>query len=228
MPLSTDTIIFDLSEVIISGIIGIERILSRQLGFPEANVLSAFNCQDLQDLCCGYITEDCYLHNLITRNAWQITVNDLKAYIRDNLNVKVDGMEQLLVVLSTKYRLVLLSDNAKEWVSYISSIHHILDLFKVCIFSYQICRTKRQTSTFKIALQLINRRPDECIFIDDNPGNVRRAQSVGMKSIQFKSPNELVSDLSLFQIERKVIEMAKDALKRSRGPSNTSFIRMRR
>lgn len=218
MPLATDTIIFDLSEVIISGILGIERVLSRQLGVSEADVLSAFNCQDLQDLCCGYMSEDCYLHNLVTRNAWPITINDLKTHIRNNLNVQVDGMEQLLVVLSTEYRLVLLSDNAKEWVSYISSIHHILDLFKVCIFSYQICRTKRQASTFNIALQLINSRPHECIFIDDNLGNVRRAQSVGIKSIQFKSPSELVADLSLFQIGEEVIEMAKDALKSSRTP----------
>ncbi len=40
----------------------------------------------------------------------------------------------------------------------------------------------------------------ECLFIDDNIRNVRGAREVGMKAIQFISPNQLKLDLKIWNI----------------------------
>ena len=55
------TIIFDLSEVLVVGLLGIERPLAVQLRVPELQVLRAFGGSRLERLFCGEITEDEYL-----------------------------------------------------------------------------------------------------------------------------------------------------------------------
>ncbi len=67
------TIIFDLSEVLIAGLLGIEKTLAKQLALPEAQVISAFGGTSLDDLLCGSISEELYLEQIIERQGWPIS-----------------------------------------------------------------------------------------------------------------------------------------------------------
>ena len=110
------TLIFDLSEVFIPGLVGIEKPLSKRLAIREDLVLPAFGGDHLEDVLCGRITEDTYLTQIIERQAWEISVDELKDVIRANLERRVPGMEEVLDRLSSQTDLVLLSDHAAEWI----------------------------------------------------------------------------------------------------------------
>ena len=190
-----NTIIFDLSEVLIAGLVGAEMNLAVRLNREEDTILPAL-ALNLQELCRGEITEEDYLTAVIEKNKWNIKPDELKAIIRGNFHIKVEGMEELLAYLNGKYKLILLSDHAREWVEYILSVHPFLNLFDLRFFSFALRQTKKEPSTFTMVLKQINRAPEECLFIDDNPANVQNALTAGIRGIVFTSAVELKDELN--------------------------------
>lgn len=189
------TIIFDLSEVLIAGLIGIEKPLSLRLQVPEEEVLAAFGGRLLEDLCRGGLSEDAYLSQIVTTQRWEISTDTLKRVIRRNLQRRVFGMEALVSQLAGEYELVLLSDHAAEWVGYIKSVHPFLEVFDRQVFSFDTGQLKKDGSMFRTLLEDIDRRPEACVFVDDNPLNVRAAEAVGIVSIQFLDAEHLIDSL---------------------------------
>ena len=78
-------IISDLSEVLVSGLYGIEVELQPILGIPQDEILPCFGGNMLTTLFVGRITEDEYLSEIISEKCWPITVEGLKETIRRNL-----------------------------------------------------------------------------------------------------------------------------------------------
>lgn len=54
------TLIFDLSEVLIAGLVGVEKILSSIMRVGRETILPAFAENGLHDLFCGKLSEDEY------------------------------------------------------------------------------------------------------------------------------------------------------------------------
>lgn len=90
-----DTLIFDLSEVLIAGLDCIEKPLASRLRADEQAVLAALGGQPLQDLFCGTMTEDKYLSVITRREQWDIAPEEIKLIIRENFRHRVPGMVML-------------------------------------------------------------------------------------------------------------------------------------
>jgi HAD superfamily hydrolase (TIGR01509 family) len=185
------TILFDLSEVLIAGLFGIEKPLAQQLGISEHQVIEAFGGARLHDLCRGEISEDRYLEQIIAERDWKISPDAIKQIIRANFHRPVRDMDALVARLATRYELVLLSDHAAEWIAYIRSIHSVLDYFPRQFFSYELTQTKREPAMFQIVLDAIQRNPSQCLFIDDTEANVATARALGIDGIVFTSVEQL-------------------------------------
>ena len=192
---SPDTLIFDLSEVFIAGLKGIEPSIAARLSIDEASVSRGLNCLRLQELFRGSITEDAYLQMLHDDNGWAISTDDLKQIIRRNFHYQVPGMDDLLPRLRDKYRIFLLSDHAREWIEYIRTIHPFLEQFHAQFYSCELKQTKRDPSTFSRVLASVQRDAADCIFVDDSERNVAAALSAGIPSIHFVSAAQLQADL---------------------------------
>ena len=193
-----ETVIFDLSEVLIAGLVGIEKPLAVRLQIREEAALPPFRGDLLHDLCCGTLSEDSYLARIIEQQQWSITPDEVKDIIRRNFHRRVSGIDKILERLLGNCDLVLLSDHAAEWVTYIKSIHPFLRIFKAQFFSFDLRQTKRESSTFRIVIDAIHREPKHCIFVDDSTENVATATSVGISSIRFTSAQDL---------SRKLVEL---------------------
>jgi len=189
------TLIFDLSEVLIAGLVGIEKPLSRKLGISEQSVLPAFAGDHLDAVLRGTISENAYLTRIVTQQGWNISISELKQTIRRNLHRRVPGMDPVLNTLATEHDLVLLSDNAMEWVEYVRAVHPFLQVFCAQFYSYELGQTKREPSAFRKVLEAIHREPAECLFIDDYHKNVAVATSVGIPSLRFESAAQLFEQL---------------------------------
>lgn len=194
-------IIFDLSEVLIAGLLGIESILADELDLPVNRIIDAFGGDNLHKLLVGEISEDEYLASILTAEKWNLTPDKLKKIIRNNFHNKLEGSIQLVEQLKGQYQLILLSDHAREWVSYILEIHpFIKNSFSHIIFSYELSSTKKDPVTFQKTLTLLNVPAPECIFIDDHPLNVKNAEAMGIKGIHFQDPHLLRTELSKFNL----------------------------
>jgi len=190
------TLIFDLSEVFIAGLIGTEEALSERLGQAPQAIVDAFSGEHLFRLCRDEIDEDAFLDETRRRGGWDITNSALKAAIRTNFHRKVEGTEALFDALRQQYEAVLLSDHGREWVEAIRHIHPFLERFDRLFFSFDLGSTKRDPATFETVLGQIERKAPECVFIDDNTGNVAVARSVGIPSIQFQTAAALRAELA--------------------------------
>jgi HAD superfamily hydrolase (TIGR01509 family) len=189
-------IIFDLSEVLIHGLVRFEEGIAREIGVTAQTSAAAFGGPHLRALLEGSISEDRYLKEVIEKNAWAITPDRLKTLIRQNFNATLPGTIEIARQLSHSYQLALLSDHAREWASYIVAAHEFLDGLFVCkLFSYEIGSTKREPRTFHILLDMLSATPGQSLFIDDSARNVEVARSVGIDSIRFTDAGQLRGEL---------------------------------
>ena len=198
-------IIFDLSEVIISGYRGIEEVvLESQYGtFENQKILE--NEVDLDsmrenevflNLLRGKLTEEEYLNHVLKNKNWNVSVEQLKIAIRQNLNQPVPGTMEIVKELKGKYQLILLSDHAREWMEYIEENNKDLNIFDQKIFSYDIGAVKSDEQTFKTVLEKTGIVADETLFIDDYEKNVKNAEKVGIHGIVFENAEQLRKRLS--------------------------------
>jgi HAD superfamily hydrolase (TIGR01509 family) len=185
------TIIFDLSEVLISGLIGIEKELAPLVNLSEDKFLKGLWTDSFKKLMKGKISEDEYLNDVFERNEWEADKELFKAIIRENFHNEVEGMIGLITELNKNFKLILLSDHAKEWIEYIDKIHSFLKLFDKKYFSFQSGEIKRENRAFEILLAENNLRASDCLFIDDSLANIHVAEKIGFNVIRFESVQQL-------------------------------------
>ncbi|MCU7496674.1 MAG: HAD-IA family hydrolase [Ignavibacteria bacterium] len=188
-------LIFDLSEVIINGLLGVERELAVTLGLPEKEIINSFWGKEFEELLTGEIDEDFYIDNLIKSARWNISRAELKEAIRRNFHEEVEGVIPLINSLSQKYKLYLLSDHSKEWIEYIMTVHPFLNIFEKVSFSYEFRMMKKDPAVFPELLRRLDLKPEECLFIDDHQRNVDNARLAGIDGIRFLNAEQLKEDL---------------------------------
>ncbi len=189
-------IIFDLSEVLIHGVVAFEENIARELGIDGESSWSAFGGAHLHALLRGNMTEDEYLTHVLAKNGWTFAPGHLKMLLRQNFEVVVPGMIEIARELSHSYKLALLSDHAREWVAHIRTAHAFLEnLFTCQVYSYEIGSTKQEARTFQTLLGMLSAEPQQCLFIDDNARNIEIARGVGIDGIRFLNAEQLRRDL---------------------------------
>ena len=103
-------------------------------------------------------------------------------------------MEELVTRLKNKYKLAVLSNSdllnsqnytKKGWYKY----------FDALILSHEIGILKPQKEIYEIAVEKLNSKPEECLFIDDQEDCLKPAREMGMSTILFKSIPQLKEEL---------------------------------
>lgn len=188
-----DTILFDLSEVYISGLKGTHERVGRHLGLPVER--DAFLGEHVKRLFHGEITEEEYWRAVIASNKWQLEVDDLRRMVRENFE-PIDGTEAIVRELrASGYRLGVLSVHAREWVEYCEREFGYRQHFDVVVYSYEQALSKPDPAAYERALEALGATPGSTVFIDDMERNVRAAEALGMQAIQFVDAEQLRSRL---------------------------------
>jgi len=73
--------------------------------------------------------------------------------------------------------------------------------FQVFFSSCYVHSRKPEEGIFRVALAVTQRRPEECVFIDDRPLNLESPRRLGMSVIHHQSPDQLRADLRALQVE---------------------------
>lgn len=195
-------IIFDLSEVIISGYHGVENIIEQNTNISSKEFLKRKKetINVFLDTMRGKYSEDEYIGTLIQNTNWHENKEIIKKSIRQNLDTKVDGTIKIIESIKEKYNLILLSDHIKEWVEYILSTNKDLEVFKHKYFSYEYGMLKDDEGTFRYILEKEKIIPSETIFIDDSKENIETANREGIQGIVFENAKQLEYELKKMQI----------------------------
>lgn len=190
------TIIFDLSEVLILGMHGIDGVLARRLGIPDDGILRQLGGDVFLNLMRGKVSEDDYLQWVLEMYGWPLEPAELKDLLRGNFGHKVPGTLAVVRELAGRYELALLTDHGREWMAYILTIHPFLARFDHILTSFDLGRLKADPGTFAVVLDTLGRAPQACLFVDDNPRNVEAARAAGIDAVVFESAAQLRRELA--------------------------------
>ena len=88
-----------------------------------------------------------------------------------------------------------LSNWSMETFPIIRKQHTFFNLLDGYLLSGEVKLVKPDPAIFQRMLDKIGRRPEECVFIDDNPANVVAARALNIVTIQYQSPEQLEREL---------------------------------
>ncbi len=121
------------------------------------------------------------------RNVSQILYPQMIAFLR-NLRNQYSPENRI-----TAY---LLSNESRELMAYRIPKFGLSSLFDAFLVSAYIRLRKPEPAFFQCALDISQRRPEQCVFIDDREENVAAAQKAGISGIRLTTPQQVIADLA--------------------------------
>ncbi len=109
---------------------------------------------------------------------------------------RIDGFEVLKKIAeSEKYFLSTLNNESRELNDQRIRDFELKKYFKTFCSSCYLNMAKPTREIYEAALNITQRRPDECVFIDDRPQNAESARRVGIHAVAYQSPGQLTAEL---------------------------------
>jgi putative hydrolase of the HAD superfamily len=99
------------------------------------------------------------------------------------------------VTAAGRYLLATLNNESAELNAYRIRHFKLTRNFTAFFTSCYLGVRKPDAAIYRLALDITQRAPEECIFIDDRQLNLECAGRLGMRTIQFQNPQQLATDL---------------------------------
>ena len=111
----------------------------------------------------------------------------------DALPGEMPGMRELLTELKNdpRYRIYGLTNWSMETFPAARARFPILQMIDNYVVSGDVGMVKPDLAIFQLLLNRFGLRPEECLFIDDNPANIEGARRAGIDGIVFTGSEEL-------------------------------------
>ena len=105
------------------------------------------------------------------------------------------------VARSGRYLMAAINNEAAEINAYRIQQFGLRDIFAAFFSSCYVGLRKPDVGIYQMALRVMQRSGDECIFVDDRPENVKGAVSAGLSAIQFQNVAQLSAELKGFGLQ---------------------------
>jgi epoxide hydrolase-like predicted phosphatase len=145
----------------------------------------------MDKLNAGQLAYDDFLNGLVDLSGTsRAVVNDYMTRNKSNEPL----FNFMRTELKPKYKLGLLSNAGDNWLKELFS-QRDMDLFDDIVLSYELGVIKPDPKIYEVAANRLNVSPNECVFVDDNPGHCSGGSKVGMKTICYENFMQLREDL---------------------------------
>ncbi len=200
-----NTIIFDLGGVLIDWN---PRYLYRKIFQTEEEVtwflenICTGEWNDLQD--GGRSFEEATKELIQKHPEWEEPIAAWYGRWQETIAGPIEGTVNILREIkdSKKYRLYALTNWSAETFPWALENFDFLHWFEGIVVSGIEKTRKPLPEFFQIIFDRYTIKPSEAIFIDDNLHNIEGAKALGMNTITFKSPEQLLKALQ----ERKLVD----------------------
>jgi putative hydrolase of the HAD superfamily len=96
---------------------------------------------------------------------------------------------------SHKYLMATLNNESTELNQYRIQTFGLRDIFSLFVSSCFVGLRKPEEEIYRLALELTQKLPQECCFIDDRALNLECARKLGMHTIEKKNADQLRQEL---------------------------------
>ena len=144
----------------------------------------------------GRMTLDAYLEQTVFYSPRTFSQDEFKAFLfaqsKENRGARA-VLDELTA--ADRYLLATLNNESAELNAYRIREFHLTRNFSVFFTSCYLGVRKPDAAIYRLALDITQRAPEECIFIDDRLLNLECARRLGMRTIHFQNPAQLAKDL---------------------------------
>ena len=102
---------------------------------------------------------------------------------------------------SGKYLVGAINNEPLELNQYRIEAFHLRNDFLVFFSSCYLRSRKPEEMIFRVALEVTQRKPEQCLFIDDRPLNLDSPRRLGMNTILHQNAEQLRSELGKYGVE---------------------------
>jgi epoxide hydrolase-like predicted phosphatase len=102
---------------------------------------------------------------------------------------------RLVRKLQKRYVIGMMSNQIESWHHMLMDRWNLAPLFNPIVTSYATRSAKPDPKIYKHLLRKLKLVPHTCLYIDDREPNLIPAQRLGMHTIHFKNPKQLIRDL---------------------------------
>lgn len=114
----------------------------------------------------------------------------------DSISGPINGTVEILRTLKQKgYPLYGLSNWSAETFPRVRKEFSFLELFDDIVISGVVKLNKPDPTIFELLLTKIGHPASQCLLIDDTGANIETANKLGIATIQFTSPEQLITEL---------------------------------
>jgi putative hydrolase of the HAD superfamily len=143
----------------------------------------------------GKITLDEYLDRIIFYRQREFSRQAIKDFMYSSSQPKPDVIAIARgLAKSGRYLMSTLNNESKELNAYRIQTFGLREIFSMFISSCFVGLRKPEAGIYQIALDIAQRTPQECCFIDDRPLNLESASQLGMQVIQLQSAEQLSAE----------------------------------
>ena len=145
----------------------------------------------------GKISEELFWGNIIRDLKldgidWKL----LKQELLDGFYVQEDVVKLYRDLRTKGYKLILLSDQTKEWWKYLDNKFNINRDFDFIVISALVGFHKPDPRIYRYTLEASKAMPEESIFIDDLKASTDTAANFGMDTCLFESYKQLFAEFT--------------------------------
>jgi len=194
-------VISDLGGVFLNrGIWKFWYYVEKEYGISFEKVKSSF-LRHYKPYFSGEISEEDFWNRFLNEIKLKEDWLELRSILLDFFEPN-NGIIELYKKLRGKgIRLVLLSDQTKEWWPFLDNKYEIESYFDKTIVSALIGVNKPDPKIYQLALEASEAKPEECVFIDDLKHNLKPAERLGMKTVfYYKDTEQLKKELASFGV----------------------------
>lgn len=200
---SITTLFFDIGGVVLTN--GWDRESRREAA--KAFQLDWDDFQDRHDLSfpafdCGQITLNQYLDRTLFYRPRSFTREEFTAFMFAQSKEYPDTRAILTALArSGRFLIAAINNEPLELNQYRIEAFRLRNDFQAFFSSCYLNARKPEESIYRIALEVTQRPPEDCLFIDDRSLNLENPRRLGMNVIHHRDAQQLREDLKSYGIE---------------------------
>ena len=195
--MAINAVFWDVGGVLLSNAWDHEQrqCILKQFGLDEVEFESRHEML-VSSLERGKISLDEYLERTIFYRPRPFNLDEFKKYMF-SLSQPCPETLQLAkeIAKSRRYLMATINNESKELNLFRIQTFGLREIFSLFVSSCFVGLRKPEAGIYRLALDITQRVPEECCFIDDRPLNLDAASRLGMHVIQMKSTEQLRQEL---------------------------------
>jgi putative hydrolase of the HAD superfamily len=148
----------------------------------------------------GKLTLEQYLDRAVFYQPRKFSKEEFKSFMFSQSKPKPEALE-LARSLAGSYLMGTINNESRELNDYRINQFGLAQIFDLFVSSCYVGIRKPDERIYRLALDLIQKAPDECCFIDDRPENIEGAAKVGIRAILMRDAAQLKKELQSLGVQ---------------------------